>query len=73
MTLEYDFNLIKQLKIKMPKLTINFFGEDSSSRQNEPKNIFINKHEKEKSNVTLNNVTTIECKIGPGKNRKEWL
>jgi hypothetical protein len=73
MTLEYDFNLIKQLKMKMPKLTMIFFSEDYSSRQNEEKNIFINKHEKEKSNLTLNNVSTVGCKIGPGKNRKEWL
>jgi hypothetical protein len=73
MTLEYDFNLIKQLKMKMPKLTVIFFVDNYSSRQNEPKNIFMNKNEGEKSNVTLNNVTTIECKIGPGENKKEWL
>ncbi|CAF3317800.1 unnamed protein product [Rotaria sp. Silwood2] len=68
-TYNYNLNFVKELKIKMPKLTLIKFGNIGFSSTHKTVNLC----QEEKFDVQLDNVTTIEFTHGSIENKKEWL
>ena len=64
---KYDLNFVKQLKIKMPKLTFIKFDPSYQYDMNKTKDINL-----EKMHITLDNVTTFKCMQSLLKKEK-WL
>jgi hypothetical protein len=70
---KYNFNFLKQLKIKMPKLTFINFNLSDYNGVNKTESIYTGNNKREKVHVTLDNVTTIKCIKGSLQDEKEWL
>jgi hypothetical protein len=57
---KYDFHFVKQLKIKMPQLTFIEFRPIKFYEMSRTEDLYVNTGEGEKSDIRLDNITTIK-------------
>jgi hypothetical protein len=69
----YDIDFVEKLKMKMPNLTLIKFKDSRSSATREAVDLLMINDEREKINLRLNNVTTIECTDGDIEDQKNWI
>jgi len=69
----YDKNFVKELKIKIPKLTSIQFYDIKFPSLPKPTYLHIINDEREKIDLRLDNVTTIEFLHGDIENIKNWI
>jgi hypothetical protein len=69
----YDTNFVKELKIKMPKLNSITFSNDWRIRKCKPQLLSSIKDERERIDLTLDNVTAVQFPYRRIEDRKDWI
>jgi hypothetical protein len=69
----YDRNFVRELKIKMPKLNSITLSDHLSVYKRETQVLSATNDEREKTNLRLDNVTTIQFTCGPIEDIKDWI